>query len=129
MLCAKIKIISNKKISGRYFKIRLEVPAIAKEALPGQFVMARISNDYEPLLRRPFSIHRVIGKNIEIIYEIKGKGTQILSQKKPGESLDVIGPLGNGFSYRIPYPPPERSRAGVSRIPHISAFLLCAQIE
>ena len=75
MLCVKVKIISNKKISQKYFKIRLEAPAIAGEALPGQFVMARVSNDYEPLLRRPFSIHRVIGENIEILYEIKGKGT------------------------------------------------------
>lgn len=113
MLCAKVKIISNKQTSQKYFKIRLTAPSLAKEALPGQFVMAKISNDYEPLLRRPFSIHRVTGKNIEIIYEIKGKGTQILSHKKPGEYLDVIGPLGNGFDYCIPYP--------VSRIPILVA--------
>ncbi|MDP1854374.1 MAG: dihydroorotate dehydrogenase electron transfer subunit [Candidatus Omnitrophota bacterium] len=100
MFCVKVKIISNKKIGQKYFKIRLEAPKIAGEALPGQFVMARISDDYEPLLRRPFSIHRVIGKEIEIFYEIKGKGTEILSKKKAGEYLDVIGPLGNGFDLR-----------------------------
>jgi dihydroorotate dehydrogenase electron transfer subunit len=60
--------------------------------------------DGSPLLRRPFSIHRVSGLAgervsglIEILYEVVGSGTEILAQKKPGEWLDIIGPLGNGF--------------------------------
>ncbi|MEK6714600.1 MAG: dihydroorotate dehydrogenase electron transfer subunit [Candidatus Omnitrophota bacterium] len=111
MLCVKVKIISNKKISQKYFKIGLEAPAIAKEALPGQFIMARLNNGYEPLLRRPFSIHRVKGQGlrvkgeIEILYEVVGEGTEILSQKKYGEYLDIIGPLGKGFDYPLPLTP------------------------
>lgn len=79
------------------------VPKIAKEAQPGQFVNLKLSNNTEPLLRRPFSIHRVGQEpktcdTIEILYEVVGPGTEIFAQKKTGEYLDVLGPLGSGFS-------------------------------
>ena len=55
----------------------------------------------DPLLRRPLSVHRVIrGKglvSLEILYQITGKGTEWLSRRKKGESLEIIGPFGNGF--------------------------------
>jgi dihydroorotate dehydrogenase electron transfer subunit len=51
------------------------------------------------LLRRPISIHSVSGKKVKLIYEVIGKGTQILSKINAGDFLDVIGPLGNGFEY------------------------------
>lgn len=77
-------------------------PKIAQQAYPGQFADIRLSDNFEPLLRRPFSIHKVMGKGrrpwaIEILYEVVGKGSAVLSRKKAGEYLDVIGPLGNGF--------------------------------
>ena len=94
---AKAKIVYSKRIKDSYFKSILSSPRIALGALPGQFVNIKVSECNELLLRRPFSIHRVNGPNIEILYEVLGKGTQILAQKKPGEYLDIIGPLGNGF--------------------------------
>ena len=51
------------------------------------------------LLRRPFSIHRAGKGKLEVLYAVVGEGTRLLSQKKPGKHLDVIGPLGNGFDY------------------------------
>ena len=101
----KAKLIKNIEVIQKYYKILLYCPRIAKIAKPGQFVEIKVSDNYEPFLRRPFSIHRVKGNNIEISYEVLGKGTDILSQRKPGEYLDVIGPLGNGFSpvLRTPY--------------------------
>ncbi len=75
----------------------LDAPYIAKTAKPGQFVQIRCSDSFEPLLRRPFSIHRANG-NIEILYEMVGRGTEILSNKKEGDKIDVLGPLGNGFT-------------------------------
>jgi len=93
----KSKIIKNIMISQDYALAEISAPEIAKTALPGQFVMVQVRDGNEPLLRRPLGIHQVAGKNIFLLYEIIGKGTQILSQKKPGEILDVIGPLGNGF--------------------------------
>jgi dihydroorotate dehydrogenase electron transfer subunit len=113
----KAKILCNIHISSNYYRLIFIAPEIAQASQPGQFVMLRISDDYQPLLRRPFSIHRLVydskisisshKKNpkaigIEILYEIVGRGTKILSEKKPGEYLDVLGPLGNGFDCQTP---------------------------
>ena len=98
MVQAKVKLISNTKIHHNYFHCALEAGRIAKEAVPGQFINVKLSENLDPLLRRPLSIHRVRGSKVEILYEVIGKGSKILSQKRCGEYLDIIGPLGNGFS-------------------------------
>ncbi|MFA5410690.1 MAG: dihydroorotate dehydrogenase electron transfer subunit [Candidatus Omnitrophota bacterium] len=100
MFQIKAKIKFNKRIQGNYFYLAFSAARIAKLALPGQFVNIRVSDSCEPLLRRPFSIYRINGASVEIMYEVVGKATEILSEKKRGEYLDVIGPLGNGFSYQ-----------------------------
>ena len=82
------------------------MPEIADACQPGQFVTLRIDQGYRPLLRRPFSIHRIIRgkegsrrpKGIEILYEVVGRGTELVCQKGAGQYLDVLGPLGKGFS-------------------------------
>jgi len=93
----RAKILSNEKIRAKYFKMLLESSYIAREAMPGQFVEIKCSDTLDPLLRRPLGIHRVGTKTIELLYEVVGKGTDILSKKKKGDFLDVLGPLGNGF--------------------------------
>ncbi len=98
MLQIKAKITYNKKIKGNYFHIALKAPGIALEAKPGQFVDIKVSDSCEPLLRRPFGIHKVKGTEIESLYEVVGPATQALSRRKAGEYLDIIGPLGNGFT-------------------------------
>jgi len=108
----KPKIISNKKIKDNYFEIIIEAPEIAQSAQPGQFVNIKVSDGIEPLLRRPLSIHKIghqvtrspghqskAKRQIVMLYEAVGKGTEILSQRKPGDFLDVIGPLGSGFRF------------------------------
>lgn len=77
----------------------LRCPQIASEALPGQFVMVSCGQD--TLLRRPISIHRVRnGQDIALLFSVwaGGKGTSWLSLRGLGESVDILGPLGNGFS-------------------------------
>jgi dihydroorotate dehydrogenase electron transfer subunit len=54
----------------------------------------------DPLLRRPFSIHRVLGQDFKILYRIVGKATHLLKDKSTGHILDMMGPLGNGFPLR-----------------------------
>ncbi len=95
----KAGIVKNAQVQGRYFKMTLAAWAIAREAKPGQFINVKVSDTQEPLLRRPLGIHGITG-GLEILYEVVGEGTAILSQRKPGESLDIVGPLGNGFDYR-----------------------------
>jgi len=97
---ARAKIISNKKIKGAYYCCLLDAPAIASRCLPGQFVSVRVTDKEEPLLRRPFGIHSAAGRRIKLLYEVVGKGTEFFSQRKAGSTIDIIGPLGNGFDYR-----------------------------
>ena len=67
-----------------------------KQQSHGQFLEIRVTENLEPLLRRPISIHQVEGNIIEFIFQVKGKGTEILKEKKEGEEIDIIGPLGKG---------------------------------
>jgi dihydroorotate dehydrogenase electron transfer subunit len=96
------EVLVNKKIKAGYFKVVLRSPLIAKTALPGQFVMLKVAGgvSLEPFLRRPLGIHGIKSGQIEIIYEVVGKGTDILSRRKPGEVIDLLGPLGNSFDYQ-----------------------------
>ncbi len=91
------KIISQKELKKNCFRMKLEAPYAAKTAGPGQFLHIRCASSVNPLLRRPISIHRIGKRGLEVLYNVVGKGTKILSQKKTGEEIDIIGPLGNGF--------------------------------
>jgi len=93
----KATIISNKKAARGRFKMRLASLAMAKAALPGQFVMIKCTKGLLPFLRRPLAFHAIGRGTFDVLYEVVGKGTEALSKKKRGEKLDVIGPLGNGF--------------------------------
>ena len=94
------EISYNQIIAPGYCRIGIKSPVIARRAKPGQFLEVSCSDGYDPLLRRPLSVHRAIPRKgiIELLYCIIGKGTQILSGIKPGEKLDIIGPLGNIFT-------------------------------
>lgn len=94
------KILENREIAPERYKMVLSAPQIARQAKPGQFIHVRVSKSFPPLLRRPFSVHRLEGQKIELLYKVVGEGTKILSGKKRGEYLDILGPLGNG--YRLP---------------------------
>ena len=94
----KVKIISNREIRAGYWRADLSSPDIAQSCCPGQFINIKVNAGMDPLLRRPLSIHRAGAGKISILYEVLGPATKILSLKKPGEHLDIIGPLGNGFT-------------------------------
>jgi dihydroorotate dehydrogenase electron transfer subunit len=101
----KSRITANQKAGENYWHLEFESSLIAKQARPGQFVNIRVNAGFEPLLRRPLSIHGVGAAKVKVIYEVVGRGTQMLAKKLPGEFLDIIGPLGNGFDY----PPQAKS--------------------
>lgn len=75
----------------------LTITASAPPSRPGQFIGIRISSLADPLLRRPFSIFDHSGDTLRIVVKIVGRGTAILAERSPGP-LDIIGPLGNGFT-------------------------------
>jgi dihydroorotate dehydrogenase electron transfer subunit len=82
---------------GKYHLLALKSPRLARKARPGQFLMARVSDAPYPLLRRPFSIHAREGETVEIFFAEAGIGTAILSERRKGSQLDILGPLGKGF--------------------------------
>jgi len=83
---------------GDHFRFVIEAPELGRVARPGQFVMVKVADGTFPLLRRPLGIHDAGAGGIEVFFKIAGQGTEILSRKKRGDRLDVIGPLGKGFT-------------------------------
>jgi dihydroorotate dehydrogenase electron transfer subunit len=103
MIQEKVKILWNTLECSGYFRMGLGSAAGYEEAKPGQFVMIRLPDSLSPLLRRPFSIHRLIRSDghtdgVEILYKVVGQGTEKLSALRKGEGLDILGPLGNHFT-------------------------------
>jgi dihydroorotate dehydrogenase electron transfer subunit len=97
----RAEILKKEILSPDIYRLTFHAPEIASKAKPGQFVMLRINDSYDPLLRRPFSIHQATANgNIQLLIKKLGKGTEILSLKEPGMEFDIIGPLGNGFSIK-----------------------------
>lgn len=95
-------VLENRPMAPGIYRLRVEAPEIARIARPGQFVMVRIGQTLDPLLRRPFSIHAVYGsRTLDILFRVVGKGTGILSAIKRGETLDILGPLGSGFTWQV----------------------------
>ncbi len=96
------KLIKKEQLKSDIFKYSVEAPDIVKDAKQGQFIEIRVSDNVEPFLRRPISIHNINKENgiLEFIFQVKGKGTKILSEKVEGDLIDIIGPLGHGtFEY------------------------------
>lgn len=93
-----LPVLWNREIVPDIFLLALEEPRLAARSRPGQFLMVSIARLDEPLLPRPFAVFNVEGPRFEILYRRVGKGTNLLSQMPAGEVLNVLGPLGNGFS-------------------------------
>lgn len=97
VLCSsQSKVIFNRKFAKNRYLLRLEASKIAKLASPGQFVQIKLGS-YDPLLPRPFAISFADKDFIEILFEIRGKGTYLLSEVRKGDFLTLLGPLGKGF--------------------------------
>ncbi|QFT88805.1 Dihydroorotate dehydrogenase B (NAD(+)), electron transfer subunit [Bacillus sp. THAF10] len=97
---AWMTVVSQKEIACNIYEMVMEGELVSKMSSPGQFVHIRISEGLDTLLRRPISISSIIPEKqqCKITYRAEGKGTKLLALKQPGEMLDVLGPLGNGFS-------------------------------
>lgn len=91
------EIVSKREIAKNQVELLLKNKALAEEAVPGQFVHINIGSA-EHILRRPISICDAYDDITRIVFEIKGEGTEILSKKAVGEVIDLLGPLGTGFT-------------------------------
>lgn len=97
----KAEIIIQKEIAPDIYDMVLSFPEGAREAKPGQFI-AMYCNDGTKLLPRPISICGIDGEKgtLRVVYRIAGEGTKQFSLLKAGDTLEVMGPLGNGFTMK-----------------------------
>ncbi|MFL6558947.1 MAG: dihydroorotate dehydrogenase electron transfer subunit [Bacillus sp. (in: firmicutes)] len=93
------KISSQIEIAADIYELTVEGELVGQISAPGQFVHIRVSNGWDPLLRRPISISSFDKeqKKMTMIYRAEGKGTSMLAEMRPGMLIDILGPLGNGF--------------------------------
>lgn len=110
MLLMSYPIVSMEQLTRQLWLARFRAPELAAAARPGQFVMIGGGEGWDPLLRRPFSICQAYSPSsnrgpagldpgeVSILFSPGKKVTVWLAQRKPGDKLDVLGPLGNGFT-------------------------------
>lgn len=91
-------IVSQQELYDQVFQLVVKAPEVAALAEAGQFVQLRILNR-SCLLRRPVGIAAADKEKgtVAFIYRVVGKGTKAISELKAGDTINVLGPLGNGF--------------------------------
>lgn len=120
------KIISAEKMAEDVFDFTVESDSIASEAKAGQFLHIDCGDAANNLLRRPISICDVNGNNVRFVFQKKGSGTDALSCKKAGDTLDIMGPLGNGFIIMPESKKPVVIGGGIGIFP---LYMLCRQLD
>ncbi len=100
MIVETMEIVGQRKIANNAYELVLKGQDLVSLANQGQFLHVQVNEGTDPLLRRPISIADINKQNAEltVIYRAGGKGTNMLALKQKGESVSVLGPLGNGFS-------------------------------
>ncbi len=98
---------------------------LARHARPGHFLNVRVSSGTAPLLRRPFTIYRVEDEFIELLILTVGIGTECLTQKKAGDIVNIVGPLGNTFTFDQPCSHAflVAGGVGIAPMPFLTAYL------
>jgi dihydroorotate dehydrogenase electron transfer subunit len=95
-------VLANTPVMPGTYLLRLQSPELAHAGRPGQFVMVRCAEEgsHDPLLRRPLALHRLDREQgqVELLVRVAGRGTAWLAVRRPGDLLDVFGPLGHGFA-------------------------------
>ncbi len=92
-------VLSNEQAGAGCRRLRLSAPGIAASAVPGQFVHVRVPALDEGAMRRPISICGADPRSGELtlLFKVVGRGTKALAGVRPGDAIDLLGPLGNGF--------------------------------
>jgi dihydroorotate dehydrogenase electron transfer subunit len=123
-------ITANTLIRPDVYLIELRAPQLAQAVQPGQYCMVRCSTPQaystDPLLRRPFFVHSVQrGRGLcTLLVHVRGRGTGWLARQQAGAELDILGPLGHGWTIR----PTVRTLLLLSEDAHIPALTLLSQI-
>lgn len=94
----KLTILSNRILTNHVYELVLKGDIVQSMKIPGQFIHIKVPRP-DLVLRRPISIAKIdtINSTCTIVLRAMGNGTQSIVETKVGETLDVMGPLGNGF--------------------------------
>lgn len=96
----KAAVVSQEQIARDIYSMRIRTEEIAGLAVPGQFI-SMYTEDRSKLLPRPISLCEIDReqKQLRVVYRVTGKGTgtEQFSRLRPGDSVEILGPLGNGF--------------------------------
>ena len=121
------EVLANAPLTPGYYTMTLGCSKALAASRPGQFVMLSVAPGPPPLLRRPFSIHRLeadaAGRvELQILYKVVGQGTTLLARTPTGATLSLLGPLGRGFVLREDYRCIYLAAGGIGAAPMV--FLL-----
>lgn len=91
-------VVENTEITPQVYLTWFHGPELLHGYQPGRFVMVRCGGGADPLLPRPFSIHRTrAGGEFALVYRVVGRGTRWMSRLQPGDACEIFGPLGKPF--------------------------------
>ena len=99
-----VSVVENVRLARDTYRVRFRGPEIARRIVPGQFIMLRLADYDDPLIGRPLALYDTVLSEagepigIDVVYLVMGKMTSRLATFSPGQSLEVWGPLGNGFA-------------------------------
>ncbi|MEE9162930.1 MAG: dihydroorotate dehydrogenase electron transfer subunit [Candidatus Neomarinimicrobiota bacterium] len=97
MVIEAAQVRSNRPLASDMYALEMTAPAIAAAVQPGQFVNILIDEGWSPLLRRPMSVASRAGDTLGLIYKIVGPGTHVMASWQAGATVNLMGPLGNGW--------------------------------
>lgn len=102
MILEEGRVVANERIGELGTLLTIRAPEIASRASAGQFVHVRPGHGWDPLLRRPYSFNRIGRREgeIELIVKPLGTGGEWIAERRPGDALDLLGPLGTAFVVR-----------------------------
>ncbi|MCD8197881.1 MAG: dihydroorotate dehydrogenase electron transfer subunit [Lachnospiraceae bacterium] len=110
-------VIEQKEIAAGIFSLWLGTEQVAKTALPGQFVSV-YSRDQSRMLPRPISICEAEADGrLRLVYRVAGQGTEEFSRLRAGDTLEILGPLGNGYPIGLFGVAKENALSDCSQIP------------
>lgn len=93
----EVEIVDNRELTDGVYRLTFRDGYIASHARPAQFVDV-YSNDPSKLMPRPFGVSEINGDEVSLMFAVVGKGTAEFAALRPGDSIRVLGPLGNSFN-------------------------------
>lgn len=102
MISVDAKVLANMQLSGTLWYLELQAAELPELVVPGQFVQLQLTDDSQHVLRRPFSVYRIFSDDgaynrLALLYQTVGAGTRALCGYGVGTTVNLVGPLGQGW--------------------------------